>query len=193
MLKLPSIVLLALALFLFFSPIVIAEQEESTEDATLSDIIVTTSEKELIIFAVLKNSYNEEMIQGLHSGIPVYFSFFVELIQVEKNWPDKELVSMEFRHILTYDTLKEMYRVKMEEMTKKDSTFKTLAKAQKAVNEINNLKVIKLDQLKPNQSYQLRIKAELFKKTLPLNLHYIIPFISWWDIKTDWHTIDFKY
>lgn len=167
--------------------------KESSGDVTLTDIIVTTSEKELIVFAVLKNSFNEKMIQGLHSGIPVQFSFFVELIQVEKNWPDKELVTLEFKHTLRYDTLKEMYRVELSELTKKDSTFKSIAQAQKAVNEINSLKIIQLDRLQPDQSYQLRIKAELFKKTLPLKLHYLVPFISWWDIETDWHTIDFRY
>ncbi len=193
MLRTVSIAFFGFFLFLAAPSLPFADQEDTVKEAAVTDIILTTSEKELIMFAVLENGYNKEMIQGLHSGIPIHFSFFVELIQVEKNWPDKELVSMEFRHILTYDMLKEIYRVELEEATKKDSTFKTLAKAQKTVNEINNLKIFKLDQLKPNQSYQLKIKAELFKKTLPLNLHYIVPFISWWDIKTDWHTIDFKY
>lgn len=193
MLRTVSIAFFGFFLFLTAPSFSFTDQEDTVKEVALTDIILTTSEKELIMFAVLENGYNNEMIQGLHSGIPIHFSFFVELIQVEKNWLDKELVSMEFKHILTYDTLKEIYRVELEEATKKNSTYKTLAKAQKTVNEINNLKVFKLDQLKPNQSYQLRIKAELFKKTLPLNLHYIVPFISWWDIKTDWHIIDFKY
>lgn len=180
-------------MFLFFGTLSLGNSENSKDDTSLTDIIVTTSEKELIIFAVLNNSFNDEMIQGLHSGIPVHFSFFVELIQEEKNWPDKELVSMEFKHILEYDTLKEMYRVELTEMHKKDSTFKSLIKAKKALNEINNLGVIKLDHLQPDESYKLRIKAVLYKKTLPMKLHYIVPFISWWDIETDWHTIDFKY
>lgn len=171
----------------------LGSSNDSNKNALLTDIIVTTSEKELILFAVLKNSFNDEMVQGLHSGIPVHFSFFIELIQEETNWFDKELVTMEFKHTLEYDTLKDIYRVQLEEMEKKHSTFKSLSKAQEAINEINNLKVIKLDQLEPDQSYKLRIKAELYKKTLPLKLHYLIPFISWWDIETDWHTVDFTY
>jgi len=178
---------------LLFGTISLASSEEIEEDANLTDIIVTTSEKELIVFALLKNSFNDEMIQGLHSSIPVHFSFFVELIREVNNWPDEELVSMEFKHTLVYDTLKEMYRVELTEMSKQNSTFKSLIKAQKAMNEINNLKVIKLARLQPDESYRLRIKAELYKKTLPMKMRYIVPFISWWDIETDWHTIEFKY
>jgi len=186
----PKILIVALILF---GTISLGNSKDADKETTLTDIIVTTSEKELIIFAVLKNSFNDKMTQGLHSGIPVHFSFFVELIQEEKNWPDKKLISMEFKHILKYDTLKAIYRVELEETSNKYSTFKSLTKAQKAVNEINNLKVIKLDSLQPDQPYKLRIKAELYKKTLPLKLHYLVPFISWRDIATDWHTIDFKY
>ncbi len=187
------IILITTLIFTLFSTASQGIANDSKKKASLTDIIVTTSEKELIVFSVLNDSFNDEMIQGLHSGIPVHFSFFVELILEKPNWFDKELVSMEFKHILEYDTLKEIYRVKLEEMSKKDSTFKSIAKAQKAINEINNLKIIKLAQLQPDQSYTLRIKAELFKKTLPMKLHYLIPFISLWDIETNWHAIDFKY
>ncbi|MCK5071461.1 MAG: DUF4390 domain-containing protein, partial [Desulfocapsa sp.] len=60
-------------------------------------------------------------------------------------------------------------------------------------NEINGLKVIELKNLIPDSAYQLRVKAELFKKTLPMNIHYLIPFISMWDLETDWFTIEFTY
>ena len=61
------------------------------------------------------------------------------------------------------------------------------------MNDINGLKVIELAKLLPDNSYELRMKAELLKKTLPMNLHYIVPFISMWNIETDWVTIEFTY
>jgi hypothetical protein len=61
------------------------------------------------------------------------------------------------------------------------------------MNEINGLKVIKLSSLVPNDSYTLRVRAEPYKKTLPMGLHHVIPFISWWDIETDWYSVDFNY
>lgn len=158
-----------------------------------TDIIVTTSDTHLLFFGELRNSLTTEMIEGLHSGIPVQFSFFVELKKVESNWLDDELASIEFSHALSYDTLKQLYTVRTEEISKQIHTVKTLDEATTLLNEINGLKIVKLEELEPDQSYRLRVKADLYKKTLPLSLHSVIPFVSWWDLKTDWHTIEFIY
>ena len=165
---------------------------ENTE-AHLSDIIVTTSETHILLFAMLNNGFTDEMIQGLHSGIPVHFTFSVELYRSRNNWLDEQITALNFDHTLSYDTLKETYRVELDETSKKSFSFSTLADAQKTLNEVNGLKVIKLSDIIPDENYSLRIKAELYKKTLPMNLHEIVPFVSWWDFKTDWHTIEFTY
>lgn len=158
-----------------------------------TDIIVTTSETDLLLFGELRNSLNEDMIEGLHNGIPVRFSFFVELEKDRANWFDKELVSLEFTHSLTYDTLKETYVVDTEESPRRRRTAPSLEEAALVLNEINGLKIIELERLVPDSKYRLRIKADLHKKTLPLSLHTIIPFIGWWDVKTDWFTVEFIY
>ena len=158
-----------------------------------TDIIVTTSETDLLFFGELKNSLTSEMIEGLHSGIPVHFSFFVELEKIRPNWLDEQLAAIEFTHNLRYDTLKQHYTVETEEISKKIHTVSTIEEATTLLNEVNGLKIIKLQELEPDQTYRIRIKADLYKKTLPLSLHAIIPFVSWWDLKTDWHSIEFIY
>jgi hypothetical protein len=50
-----------------------------------------------------------------------------------------------------------------------------------------------LAQLVKGDKYQLRIKAELDKVTLPLSLHYVLFFVSYWDFETNWYVINFKY
>ncbi len=72
-------------------------------------------------------------------------------------------------------------------------TFAELAKAMDMMNEINGLKVVELSKLTPDNSYKLRMKASLYEKTLPMNLHYVIPFISLGNVETDWHSIEFTY
>ena len=94
---------------------------------------------------------------------------------------------------MTFDTLKENYRVTLEEDNNKVLSFRSLFEAQKEINEINGAKVVELKQLLPNNTYKLKMKAELYQKTLPLSLHTILPFLSWWDVETDWHTITFNY
>lgn len=158
-----------------------------------TDIIVTTSDTHLLFFGELRNSLTDEMIEGLHSGIPVQFSFFVELEKVRSNWTDEKITDIEFSHSLTYDTLKQLYIVETREISKKTHTVETLEDAKILLNEINGLKIVKLEELEPDQTYRLRVKADLYKKTLPLSLHSVIPFVSWWDLSTDWHSIEFIY
>ncbi len=164
-----------------------------TATPNFTDIIVTTSDTHLLLFGELRNSITKDMLDGLHSGIPINFSFFVELNKDVPNWLDEELVSEQFAHTLTYDTLKQSYIVETGESSKKKHTTASLDEAKKLLNEINGLKIVELSRLEPERTYRLRIKAELNKKTLPLSLHNIIPFVSWWDLKTDWYTVEFIY
>ena len=168
-------------------------QVEEETDAAITDLTATTSDTHLLLFGSLRNSFTEEMIEGLHSGIPIRFSFFVELHQHTRAWADKLLVSQTFNHTLTYDILKETYRVELEEDKQKIFSFTSLLEAENVLNELNGIKVIALSQLVPDSSYTLQVKAELFNKTLPLSLHRVVPFVSWWDVKTDWQRLTFKY
>ena len=158
-----------------------------------TDIIVTTSDTHLLLFGELRNSVTEDMLDGLHSGIPIHFSFFIELKKNVPNWIDEELISTQFSHTMSYDTLKEVYVVDTEESSKKKHTTPSLEEAANLLNEVNGLRIIALSSLEPDKNYRLRIKADLNRKSLPLNLHNIIPFVSWWDLKTDWHTVEFIY
>ncbi len=166
---------------------------DTEQEVHFKDITITTSSTHLLLFGVVKNDKSNELEQALHSGIPMHFTFFIELFRTRNNWPDEELASIEFSHTLKYDTLKEHYQLEIEEQKNRKATFETLDEAMRVMNEINGLRVIELTKLQPDNSYELRMKAELYEKTLPMNLHYVIPFISLWDMETDWHTIEFTY
>jgi len=170
-----------------------ARAESPSNKPYLTDIIVTTSDTHLLFFGELRNSLTNEMIDGLHSGIPIHFSFFVELEKLQARWINEGIIKIEFSHTLSYDTLKQNYRVETEEISKTNHTVATIEEAETLLNEINGLKIITLQELEPDQTYRLRVKADLYKKTLPLKLHTVIPFLSWWDLSTDWHSIEFIY
>ena len=184
------IVLLCFFPLLLITPCTAAK---SNSKVTIKELTATTSETHLIVFGTLENSFTSEMIEILHSGIPLRFSFFIKLYKTAKNWPDEQIASYTFQHIMTFDTLKDSYRISMEENNNKVLTFRSLFEAQKIINEINGAKVVELAQLIPDNLYKLTIRAELYEKTLPMNLHSILPFLSWWDVKTDTYSLEFKY
>ena len=168
-------------------------QTERSSAPYFDDIIVTTSDTHLLLFGELRNSLTEEMRAGLHNGIPITFSFFIELEENLSNWPDAQLAELSFSHRLSFDTLKNQYIVETEEYNNRKASVASLEDAAALLNEINGLKIIKLSELKPDRTYRIRVKADLYKKTLPMSLHTVIPFISWWDLSTEWYTVEFTY
>ena len=160
---------------------------------SIEEMTATTSEKNLIVFATLKNSFTSEMIEILNSGIPLHFTFYIELHKTATNVPDEQITALTLQHTMIFDTLKENYKVTLEEENNKTHSFPSLQEAQKTANEINGIKVTELSQLIPDNLYKIKIRVELYRKTLPMSLHTILPFFSWWDVKTGWHTIEFKY
>lgn len=183
--------LIVLVIMLFST--VAGAQVAAEKKATINEMTATTSETHLIIFGTLENSFTSEMIELLHSGIPLRFSFYVELYKTTENWREELIIANNFQHIMTFDTLKENYKVTLEEDNHKVLSFRSLVEAQREMNEINGVKVVELKQLLPDNRYKLKMKAELYRKTLPLSLHNILPFLSWWDIQTDWHTLTFTF
>jgi hypothetical protein len=168
-------------------------REDGADRVGFTDLIATTSETHLILFGTINNSFTDEMLSGLKGGVPLHFSFFIELFQKEKQTPERTMANLEFRHTMTYDTLKDSYKVELGEINNKVILFKNIDDAQKTMNEVNGVKIVELEKLVPDRTYQLRIRADLFEKTLPLSLHRILPFLSWWDRETAWHSLEFNY
>lgn len=133
------------------------------------------------------------MIEILQSGIPLHFTFYIELNKITEKLPDEQITALTLQHTMTFDTLKESYKVTIEEEKNKNYSFRYLLEAQRMINEINGAKVIELSQLIPENIYKLKVRAELYRKTLPMSLHNVLPFFSWGDVKTEWHAIEFKY
>lgn len=167
--------------------------EDKSENKAFSELIATTSETHLILFGVVNNGFTQEMISGLQSGIPIQFTFYVELYRKLSKDKGELVAHQEFRHRMSYDTLKESYTVELGEANSKRLQTENLDEAKRIMSEINGLQVVQLDKLAPDKPYQLRIRAELFEKTLPMGLHRILPFLSWWDLETKWQTIEFNY
>ncbi len=164
--------------------------QEQAPKRPFKDLFATTSATHLIVFGKLNSQFNEEMISGLKSGLPITFAFFVELYQGTGEEP---ILEQHFSHSLSYDTLKESYKVSLSEANAKIFQFKELNKAHHFMNEVNGVKIISLDTLEEKTIYTLKIRAKIFEKTIPMGLQRILPFLHRWDLETDWQTLQFNY
>ena len=163
------------------------------QDATLTNITVSNTRDDLLLYLNLVGAFREEMKKAILSGVPSTFSFFAKLNRTRNFWFDRAIADIEVTHTIIYDNLKKEFTVKRSWKEDNTEVTKSFKEAQKWMTEINSLKLIPLNRLEKGQQYQLRVKAEVSKKTLPFYLHYILFFVSLWDFETDWYAIDFIY
>ena len=162
-------------------------------DAAIGEIVIANSTTDLLLYCSVANSFTTEMEKGVRNGIPVTFTFFVNLDQDRAFLPDRQVASLSFDHTLSYDSLKEEYRLTFSGDAGKVVTTTSFEEAKRLMAEVNGFKVVPLGNLTPDGEYTLAIKARLAKKTLPLNFHYIVPFWHLWDFETDWRSVQFRY
>ncbi len=183
-----AVPVLLMTILILYTPALAAGDKEPT----IEDIIITTSNSDLLLFASVRDCFTEEMLEGVRNGIPLTFRFFIELDKVRSKWFDVNLVEETINHTLSYDAIKETYQIDFSEKSKPEVT-RSEDKALELMSGLNGLRVIARKELIPDAPYALRIKATLVENTLPLGMHYVLPFTSLWNFETDWRTIEFRY
>jgi len=177
-----------LPFFLFLLATIIPASCLYAQEASITDFTVSNSEKQLTLYLTVVDCFTDDMVAAIHNGIPATFTFYVDILRRRSNWPDKKIASLEFDHVMDYDSLKKEYRISRNE--KGDNKLTTsLTDAKTLMSEINGYTILPLEELQPGFTYTVRVKAKLARKTLPLYFHYLIPFISLWDFETDWHEL----
>jgi hypothetical protein len=172
---------------LSFSPAV-----QASAEAEIRDIVVSNSSVDLLLYLTVDGALRAEMVEGILNGMPASFTFFVSLREFEDGKPGKQATGLEFDHVLSYDSLKEVFRLHFSE-TNTSLAIGSLEKAKELMAEVNGVKIVDLARLRPNSKYVLGVKVRLERKTLPLFFHYLIPFWQLRNEETDWHYVEFRY
>lgn len=185
--------LTTLAAAVIMSLIFLVQIPCAAQDATLSNIIVTNTNKDLLVYLNVEGAFREQTVNAIMSGVPASFSFFVMLYQKRSMWFDKAIANIEIVNSIKYNNLKKVFIVERSWENGKIRTAQSLQEAQKLMSDVDGLKIILLNKLEKGKQYQVKAKAQLSKLTLPFYLHYVLFFVSLWDFETDWYTVDFIY
>ncbi len=164
----------------------------SAREVILRDIILTTSKTNLLAYFTIDGCFTKNMQEAIFNGVPVTFTFIVKLNKKRTLFPDKRINSFKIYHTIKYDQLKDVFEIKRTERSEGVLTLKDFVQAKHIMGEVET-KVTPLFRLKKGEKYQLSLKAELNKVTLPLYLHYIFFFVSLWNFETNWYNIVFAY
>ena len=160
-------------------------------NAAISDFTAVNSNNQLTVYLTVNDCFTDEMITAVHNGIPITFTFSVDIYRTRTGWMDKKIKEYRFNHTMEYDSLKKEYTVRREE--KGDSRYTaSLAEAKLLMAELNGFRAMPLEDLSPQATYIIKARAKLARKALPLYFHYLIPFTSMWDFETEWHQLTLR-
>ena len=154
-------------------------------------VVITNNSDSVQVSFEIKNAFTNDIEEGIKSGIPTTFTFFIELYQKQGLWFDKTLAGMTFRHTVKYDTLKEEYEIVQGEKPKNTMRIKEIEQAKKIMAGGDNIIVKPASALKKGEGYQIRIKATLDPVNLPFPLNYMLFFVSFWNYETGWYEKEF--
>lgn len=174
----------------FSSPAAVLASENT---AIIEDIKLANTRDDLLIYFDIKRAFTEKMNQAVLNGVPATFSFQVVLYKTDGSFFDKKIANIQIKSTLKYNPLKKEFSVSRPWKNEAPVLTQSFEEAKKLMTEIDNLTIIALNKLVKGDKYQLRIKAELDKVTLPLSLHYVFFFVSFWDFETNWYLINFTF
>jgi hypothetical protein len=180
-------------LFIILGVLLVGHHAVLAEETALTNIVVTNNRDDLLLYLNATGAFSEKTKKAILSGVPTTFSFFITLNRTRNYWSDKTIADLKVTHGIKYDTLKKEFYITRSWDNGEPMIVDSFEEAEQLMIRIDSLKLTSLNALTKGEHYQIRAKAELDKVTLPLHLHRVLFFLSFWDVETDWYAIDFTY
>jgi len=160
---------------------------------TLANITVSNTDDDLQLHLNLEGSFSEKIKRQILDGTATSFAFIIQLKQVRDLWIDRTIADLRVVHSIKYDNLNKEFTVRRSWKGNEAETTTSFEEAQQWMNQVDSLTIVPLDRMQKGSQYELSTKAEVSKRSLPLGLHYVLFFISFWNEETDWYIINFTY
>ena len=157
------------------------------ESPDVVNIGVGTRGKYVVVNARLIDGFTKTIKEAIENGVPMGFTFEIELRQDNTAWIDSLISSNKVRHRVQFDSLKKMYRfsefgknVRRNIITRKDWRYQQL------MLTLQNIPIAPIYKLDPNEKYYVRVKADLETDRFWFPFNYIFFFVPFSEFETSW-------
>ena len=157
------------------------------ENPAIVNISVGNTGTVVTVDAFLVDGFNDGMIEAVESGIPITFTYQVELRKIVPLWTDSLISSSTVKNTVQYDTLNKVYsfsslgkNIKRKIITRDKSLY------QKLMLHLEDLPISSTNKLSMSDKYYLRVKASLETDRFWFPFNYLFFFVPFNDIKTSW-------
>jgi len=159
----------------------------------LQNIVIDSANGNLVVSFKLENVFSSQMKEVVLNGIPITFTYLVVLHEIRDFWLDKKIINLKIDHMMKYNVLKKEFVIKRSWQIDEVLITESFDGAQSLMTEISGLKIIPFNWLENGNRYQIGIKGELSKASLPINLRSALFFSPSWGFETDWYILDFSH
>ena len=150
--------------------------------------VLVNTEKELITLeAQLEDAFSEKILEAIHSGVAITFTFEVELRKQASVFGDDVVSENKIMQTIQYDTLKKVYQftsqgknVNRTVSTKENGRYKDLMRTLKDIPIGHTYK------LDPEEQYYARVKAKMESDGLWFPFNYLLFFVPFNEFETAW-------
>lgn len=173
--------ILAVCLTIFaLSPVFAAVQA-----AEISNFIINKKKDRLFLSFSTDNAFSEDISDLIQSGIPVSFSFDIEIEKKRSFYlPDKTVYEKEIIHKLKYSSLTKTFFIIKPYISEEPYVINSKNRAESEMTSVTDFEIMLPDESKG--LYTVYVRARLQEVTLPFYMHKVFFFLSAWDFKTDW-------
>jgi hypothetical protein len=167
------------------APVVAADK-----GAYVADVRLTRgADQDLVLAFRVQQAMDQRVIDTLESGLAVRFTYWVQVQRRRRLLPDEKLVDLKLERVLEKDNLKDRFRLTMTE-GQPPRDVADLATAVSVMSRVDGVSLLPLEVLASRRPLYLRVRARLQRFEMPFRLHYILPFVSYLDVGTDWYSVE---
>jgi hypothetical protein len=162
---------------------VAAPETSPPEGAEIRDLQVRNSPTDLFVSFRLYGGFTPEIREQIHSGLPVTFRHYVEIVKHRAAWFDDTLVKKKISTTVTYDTLTRQYRLTRdvnEEMVETTVTDRP-EEMELFMSSVERQRLCDPSELPGDRRLALRVKSRIRRRFV----FFFIP----WNLETSWARI----
>jgi hypothetical protein len=154
---------------------------------SLVNIGVGTKGKIVVMNARLVDGFNDSIMDAIENGIPISFTFTVELRQKNNLWNDTLVSSNTINHIIQYDSLKKVYRFSESgKGVKRKIITRNKERYQKLMLKLENIPIASIRRLTSNEKYYIRVKANLETDHMWFPFNHLFSYLPFNNFEASW-------
>ena len=151
------------------------------------NIGVGTKGKYVVMNARLIDGFTEKIQEAINNGVPMGFTFEIELRKANTVWMDSLVSSNKVRHRVQFDSLKKIYRFsELGRNLKRKIITRKKARYQQLMLTLKDIPIAPIYKLDPNEKYYVRVKADLETDRFWFPFNYIFFFVPFSEFETSW-------